>query len=146
MLLQLQVETFRGPVGAAPALQLAAWLLWDGPGRPWRLTVVERDAALDLRAREGALAKEDVDRLEAGLARAGPRVSAKVDTSDTSGQVRIRGVAATTTPYPFEIVVPMLSSGFEGPDADALRDVLRLFLDLAEVRSPDVRQATLGER
>ena len=54
MLLQLYVETFRGPVGRAPSLQLAVWLLRDGLDKPARLTVLERRSDFSLAAREGA--------------------------------------------------------------------------------------------
>lgn len=146
MLLQLGVETFRGPVGRAPSLQLAIWLAWDGPERPWRLTLVQRGEGFALQAREDVVRPEDVRVLEALLEKCGlgarpPRVSEKVDTSDTAGWVRIRALRASGS----EATIPMLSSGFEGEDAPAFRDLLRRLLDLAGVGDADVRWATLGE-
>lgn len=146
MLLQLHVETFRGPVGRPPSLQLAAWLAWGGPDRPWALTLVERRDDGALAAREDAVAAKDVDTLRAALDAAGlgqrpVRVQETIDTSDTAGQVRIRALRESWS----ELVIPMLSSGFEGEDAPALRDFLRRLLDVAAVRSADVRWATLGE-
>ena len=137
MLLGLSVETFRGPVGRAPSLRLAVWLDWDGPDRPWRLTVLE-----DAR-REGTVEKPVVDALEAALRSAGlgsrpVRVEEVVDTSDTAGRVRIRADRDALT-------IPTLSSGFKGEDAGPLRDFLRRLLDAAGVTSVDARWATLGE-
>jgi hypothetical protein len=139
VILSLSVETFRGPVGRAPSLRLAVWLSWDGPARPWKLTVVE-DA---LAARERPVEKEVVDALEAALRAAGlgsrpVRVTEVVDTSDTAGFVRIRAEGEALT-------ISMMSSGFKGEDAGPLRDFLRRLLAAADVDSEEIRWATLGE-
>ncbi|HEX7902141.1 MAG TPA: hypothetical protein VF950_30560 [Planctomycetota bacterium] len=143
MLLHLSVETFRGPVGRAPLLHLAVWLSWDGPDAPWNLTVLERGDDGRLATREGSVPPDVMDVLETRLKEAGDaRVSEVVDTSDTAGQVRIR---AEGPDFRREILIPMLSSGFQGPDAEALRDFLRRLLAAAGVASTDTRWATLGE-
>ena len=147
MLLSLNVEVVRGPVGRAGELRLAVWLAWDPPDGRWRLTVVERRGDGTLAAREGSVAGESMEALETGLQAAGfgsrpVRVSEVVDSSDTAGSVRIR--ALFPTPPAAELVIPMLSSGFEGPDAEAVRDFLRRLLTAAGVDSEEVRYATLG--
>lgn len=143
MILRLGVETFRGPIGRAPLLQLAVWLSWDGADAPWTLAVLERGDDGGLAAREGTVPLDVVDGLRASLEQAGDaRVSEIVDTSDTAGHVQIRVEGSDIRR---EIRIPLLSSGFEGPDAEPLRDFLRRLLAAAGVESSEIRWATLGE-
>lgn len=149
MILQLHLEALRGPVGRAPSLRLALWLLWNGD-KPWRLTVLERLADFSLGTREVDVPRGAAEALYGAIQRTGlgqrpVRVAERVDTSDSAGQVRVRALLSTAPERWAEAVVPTLSSGFEGEDAESLRDFFRLLLNTASVATGDTRWSLLGE-
>lgn len=152
MILHLSVEAQRGPIGRAGRVYLAAWLSWDAPGRPWRSTVLERRQDDSLLARDVAVPPEAIDLLyqrlqDAGFGSRPVRVREVVDTSDDGGKLQMRALLSTppgTPPRWAELEVPMLSSGFDGEDADALRTALTGLLDILNVASKDARWAATG--
>ena len=135
-------------------------MLSTGPmGRPGRLRLALRLAGLAGRAAGGSVAApdggvRDVDltdaefrellRLaeEAGLPGRDPRVEAVVDTSDTSNVLLLR-LAHEKGAHVLDL--PMMASGYDGPDAPALRRFCGALLSMAGVRDGGVRHVLGGE-
>ena len=133
-----------GPVGRRPRLTLA--LTVDGvvglPQFECGGSVAIGPRALS----EFKLSPEQFQRLGAALEATGietrvPKVDGRIDTSDTAARLLLH-VALDKGSRTLD--VDLLSSGYEGPDAPALRKFLGLLLDAAGVTDAGIRRDLTG--
>lgn len=129
-----------GAFNVVGALRLFGWLkAARGPGfepRGHLVVVQPSGAGGTLKAREKDIEAEQVDGLVKSLRHLGfpdrsPRVEETFDTSDVWEHVVFR---VTLNDATAEVDLALLASGFEGEDAEALRDVFRNLLDAAGLR------------
>lgn len=105
-------------------------------GPQGRLSATGRDLAIA----DADLSADEVDALcraagEAGFGDRVPRVSAVVDTSDSAAFLLLRVEHERGA---FTLSLHLMSSGFEGPDAPALKRFLSLLLGKAGPDFPDL--------
>jgi hypothetical protein len=142
--LTLTLTHASGPIGRRPVLNLSITLggVEGLPQFEAGLSVLDARGARQVPLREepfGALVRA----LEAtGIEQRVPKVDGKIDTSDSSARLLMHVAHEKGSRL---LDVDLLSSGYEGPDAPALRKFLGLLLDAAGVSDPSIRNDLAGD-